>query len=151
MVKDYYLFENTFLEILNIYPPVKKKFSRANPAPYMKAIMKRSEIKSKYSKNQTAHDFELYKKQRNYCSKLYKKRKRYYNNMNLTNLNDNRHFWKTVKPFLTDKGSSTSKNNLVNKDKVFSDDSTLVETFGRFFESDVKNLGISEEINTTRL
>ena len=45
--------------------------------------------------------------------------------MNLINLNDNRRFWKTVKPFLSDKGSYTSKINLVNKDEVISDDSTL--------------------------
>ena len=74
-----------------------------------KAIVKRSKLKSKYFKNQTVHDFKMYKKQKNYCSKLYKKeRKRYYNNMNLANLNDNRCFWKTVKPFLSDKGSYIS-------------------------------------------
>ena len=109
--------------------------------------MKRSELKSKYFKNQTVHDFKMYKKQKNYCSKLYKKeRKRYYNNMNLTKLNDNRRFWKTVKPFLSDKGSYISKINLVNKDEVISDDSTLAETFSKYFESAVKNLLVSEEI-----
>ena len=49
--------------------------------------------------------------------------------MNLINLSDNRCFWKTVKPFLSDKGSYISKINLVNKDEVISDDSTLAETF----------------------
>ena len=98
MFKDYDIFENTFLEILNLHAPFKKKFLRANHAPYKtkaltKAIMKRSELKSKYFKNQTVYDFELYKKQKNYCSKPYKKeRKRYYNNMSLTNQNDNRRF-----------------------------------------------------------
>ena len=49
-----------------------------------------SELKSKYFKIQIAHDFELYKKQKNYYSKFYKKeRKTYYNNMNLKNLNGN--------------------------------------------------------------
>ena len=53
----------------------------------------------------------------NYCSKLYEKeRKGYYNNMTLTNLNDNRRFFKTVKPFLSEKGSYISEINLVNKD-----------------------------------
>ena len=43
-----------------------------------KVIIKNSELKSKYLKNQTKNDFELYKIQQNYCSKLYKKeRKRY--------------------------------------------------------------------------
>ena len=123
VIKDYGLFENTFLEILNLHAPVKKKFLRANHAPYMtkalrKAIMKRSELKSKYFKNQTVHDFKMYKKQKNYCSKLYKKeRKRYYNNMNLTNLHDNKRFWRSVKPFLSDKGSYISKINLKKKMK----------------------------------
>ena len=54
--------------------------------------------------------------------------------MNLINLN-NTLFWKTVKPFLSDKGSYMSKINLVNKDEVISDDSTLAETFSKFFES----------------
>ena len=55
--------------------------------------------------------------------------------MNLINLN-NTLFWKTVKPFLSDKGSYMSKINLVNKDEVISDDSTLAETFSKFFESE---------------
>ena len=58
-----------------------KRNLRANHAPYMtkalrKAIIKRSELKSNYFKNQTAHDFELYKKQKNYCSEFYKKKSR---------------------------------------------------------------------------
>ena len=57
-------------------------------------------------------------------------------------------FLKTVKPFFSGKGSYISKINLVNKDEVISDDSTLAETFSKFFESAVKNLGTSEEINT---
>ena len=35
--------------------------------------MKRSELKSKYFKNQTVHDFKMYNKLKNYCSKFYKK------------------------------------------------------------------------------
>ena len=54
--------------------------------------------------------------------------------MKLINLN-NTLFWKTVKPFLSDKGSYMSKINLVNIDEVISDDSTLAETFSKFFES----------------
>ena len=42
------------------------------------------------------------------------------------------------KPFLSDKGSYISKINLVNKDEVISDDSTLAETISKYFESAVK-------------
>ena len=42
--------------------------------------------------------------------------------MNLTNLNDDRCSWKTVRPFLSHKGSYTSKINLVYKNEMISDD-----------------------------
>ena len=114
-----------------------------------KAIMKRFELKSKYYKNKLVQDFQLYKKQRNYCSKLYKKeRKLFYNKMNLSNINDNSYFWKTVKPFLSDKGTHSSKINLVNNDEVISDDAVLAETFSKFYEGAVKSLGVSIESST---
>ena len=56
--------------------------------------------------------------------------------MNLSNIN-NRHFWKTVKPFLSDKGTHSSKINLVNNDEVISDDAVLAETFSKFYEGAV--------------
>ena len=49
-----------------------------------KAIMKRSELESKYVKNKTNENLKSYKKQRNFCSKLYKKeRKKYYEMLDL--------------------------------------------------------------------
>ena len=68
--------------------------------------------------------------------------------MNLSNINDNRHFWKTVKPFLSDKGTHSSKINLVNNDEVTSDDAVSAETFSKFYEGAVKSLGISKESST---
>ena len=57
-------------------------------------------------------------------------------------------FWNTAKPFLSGKGSHTSKTDLVNRDEVISDESTPAETFSKFFENAMENLGIREEINT---
>ena len=79
-----------------------------------KAIMKRSELATKY-KTKSIEDYNNCKKQRNFCSKLYKKeRKRFYNNLDITNTTDNKKFWKTVKPLLSDKAKcGSSKINLV--------------------------------------
>ena len=78
---EYKHFEQILLEILNIHAPIKKKLLRANQVPYMtkalrKAIMKRSELESKYVKNKTSENLKSYKKQKNFCSKLYKKEKK---------------------------------------------------------------------------
>ena len=60
---------------------MKKKLIRANHAPYMtkhlrRAIMKRSELQTKYHQHKTPSHFKAFKRQRNFVSRLYKKRKK---------------------------------------------------------------------------
>ena len=125
---------------------------RANHAPYMtkvlrKAIMKRSELKTKHTKVKDQETLKAYKKQRNFCSKLYKKEKKaFYNNLNLRHINDNKQFWKTVKPFLTEKGSNSSRISLIDKAKgIVSDDKEIANTFSDFFDKTNKSNSISGE------
>ena len=80
-INEYKHFEQIFLEILSIHPPIKKKLLRANHFPYRtkslrKAIIKRSGPVSKYVKNKTSENLTSYKNQRNFCSKLYKKERK---------------------------------------------------------------------------
>ena len=50
------------------------------------------------------------------CSNLLRKIKRkYFCNHNMKDLNDNKRFWKKIKPFFSDKGLQT--NNITLKDK----------------------------------
>ena len=60
--------------------------------------------------------------------------------MECKNTNDNRQFRKTVKPFLSDKGSQCSQINLVDEDYVISDEKSLSKEFINFFNMAVKNL-----------
>ena len=58
---------------------MKKKILRANEKPYVtkamrKAIMKRSELATKYRRNPTEDNLRAWKKHKNFCSNLYKKR-----------------------------------------------------------------------------
>ena len=124
----YDTFEEIFINVLNKYAPLKKKFLGANHAPYMtktlrKAIMRRSQLQTKYFKNKSQNDYLAFKKQRNFCSKLYKKeRKNYYNSLDIKNITDNKQFWKTIKPFLSEKIKTTSKIKLKDQDKIISND-----------------------------
>ena len=127
---------------------MKKKFVRANHAPYMtkalrKAIMHRSQLESKYFKIRTKENFNLYKKQRNFCSKLYKKeKKQYYNSLDTTKVTDNKEFWKTIKPFLSSKSITTTQISIEKDGKVITDDSELSEEFSIFFDKAVQSLNI---------
>ena len=90
VIHRYALFEKIFLQVLDKHAPLRKKLLRANHAPYItksvrKAIMRRSQLESKFLKHKTPESRQIYTKQRNYCSRLYKKeRKKYYNNLNNT-------------------------------------------------------------------
>ena len=151
-VNNYETFESEFLNVLNIHAPLKKKVIRANHVPYMtkslrKAIMKRSQLESKYLRNSTVENMKIYKKQKNFCSRLYKKeRKKFYSELDIKNITDNKLFSKTMKPFLSDKCSQASKISLVQKGNVISDDQELGRTFNSFFETAVDSLGIKENI-----
>ena len=117
-ISNYESFETTFIEVLNKHAPLKKKLLRANHAPYItktlrKAIMRRSQLETKYLKTKTQTDLKLYKKHKNFCSKLYKKeRGKYCESLDMKNVLDSKKFWKTMRPFLSDKNTVFSQTNI---------------------------------------
>ena len=100
---NYQSFEQIFISLLDLHAPMKSKKQHANHKSYMtkvlqKAIMKRSELATKYHETKSIEDYNKYKKQINFYSKLYKKeRKRFYDNLDDGNITDNKKFWKTLK------------------------------------------------------
>ena len=62
--------------------------------------------------------------------------------LGLKNVSDNKKFWKTVKPFLSDKVTTFSKISLVEKGGIISDESKVVNAFSNFFENSIRSLGI---------
>ena len=107
--------------------------------------MKRSQLENRYIRNSTVENMNKYKKHKNVCSKLYKKeRKKFYSQLDIKNITNNKLFWKTMKPFLSDKCTYASKISLVHNDNVISNDQELADIFNNFFEPGVDNLGIQE-------
>ena len=143
-------FENVFLKTLDEFAPQKRKVVRANHKPYVtkemrKAIMLRSQLQNKLFTYGTDAYQRAFKHQMNYCNRLYKReRKRFYCNLNLNSINDNKKIWNTMKPLFGDKGGSKDNIVLVEDDKVISTDADVAQTFNEFFENTVKTLGITE-------
>ena len=107
--------------------------------------MRRSQLQSKYYKTKNVDDYENYKKQKNFVSRLYKKeRKKYYSNLNLNDIIDNKKFWRSMKPFLSEKVTTTRNITLVENNSIISDNDKLAESFNKFFKEAVDNLDISE-------
>ena len=86
-----------------------------------------------------------YASQRNYCVSLLRKTKKdYYEKLNEKDVNDNKTFWKTVKPFLSDKIVSKEQISLVENDEIISEESNVAQTLNFFFSNIVTNLKIPE-------
>ena len=129
---------------------MKQKLPRANHSPYIskplrKAIMRRSHLEKVYYKNKSEKFFKAYKKQKNFCSRLYKKeKKRFFNNLNLSFAADNKFFWKTIKPFFSNKENYGSQIRLVEKGEVLQDDDLIAKELDKFFKNAVSTLNFKE-------
>ena len=81
--------------------------------------MKRSRLRNNFLKNRTEDNKTLYAKQRNYCVSLMKKsKKKDLANLNEKDILDNKFFWKTIKPSLSDKFMARDKTNLSEKGEL---------------------------------
>ena len=146
-------FENKFLDTLNKHAPLKKRFIRANNAPFMtktlcKAIMVRSRLHNKSLKLKSMESMEAYKKQRNYCISLLRKAKKdYYEKLHVETI-DNKKFWKHVKPFFSDKTPPNSKITLIEANEIISDSTECAEILNNFFSDAAINLGVDRELFT---
>ena len=64
-----------------------------------------------------------FSKQRHYCVSLVRKPKKlYYSNLDERKFTDNKSFWKTIKPFLSDKIVSREKLTLTEQDEIVESD-----------------------------
>ena len=99
----------------------KKQYVRANQAPFMnkkinKEIMRRSRLRNKFLNTKSDIDRKAYNKQRNLCVSLIRSEKNnFFSNINTSDITDNKTFWKTVKPFFTDKIKTKAKITLIEK------------------------------------
>ena len=136
------------MNLLNMHAPMREKYVRANNAPFVskalsKAIMTRSRLTNKYLKNPNNPTKLKYNKQRNYCVNLLRKeKKKYYNNLDVKLITDNKQFWKTIKPFFSDKHNMHKKITLIDGDEIISDDAKVTEKMNNFFSDAVSKLNI---------
>ena len=81
--------------------------------------MKRSQLKNRYNKNRNYENWFLHREQWNlFVNLLTKTKKNYFNNVNMQDITDNKKFWKTIRPYFSDKGYNQTKIKIVEKDSI---------------------------------
>ena len=110
-----------------------------------KAIMHRSRLKGLYLKNKSVNSWNSYKVQRNFCTNLLRKTKRlYFDNLDKNNLYDTKKFWKTIRPYFSDKGINSSRLFLEEKGELLENNQKIAETLNNYFVNITKTLKLKQ-------
>ena len=92
------------------------------------------QLRNRYLRKRSYQNIRLYTKQRNFCvSLLGKTKKKHYANLNHKDIADNKQFWRTVKPLLSDKSKSNEKITLIEDNKMIREDKGNAELLNSFF------------------
>ena len=87
-----------------------------------------------------------YKSQRNRCLNILRKtKKEYFNSLNIKQVSDNKLFWKSVKPFFSDKGSNSSKIKLVEENNFISGEEEIANIMNNYFINVTKTLNLKKQ------
>ena len=116
--------------------------------------MKRSRLCNKFLKTKSDFDHRAWK----LCVSLIRQaKKQFFSNLNTNVVTENKTFWKTLKPFLTEKVKTKSKISLIEKkcndsstepsEEIISDKEKVAEIFNNFFVNIVPNLKIPNNHN----
>ena len=141
-------FIKVFINTLNNHAPSKKMYTRGNHLPFMnkelsKAIMNRTRVRNVYLRKRSDENRKKYSKQRNYCVSLLRRTKRnYYGSLGAKSVTDNKKFWRTITPFLSDKTPFNAKITLIEHGEVISSDNEIANVLNTFFSNIVSNLTI---------
>ena len=136
---SYSTFQAAFLEVLNKIAPVKVKILRSNNNAFMtkslrKAIMLRSRLKNNFNKKKSDENWDNYKKQRNFCVKFLRQTKeKYVSDINVKSISDNKKFWKTIKPFFSNKGLNRNNMMFVENNEIVREEEIIASILNNYF------------------
>ena len=145
---DYTQFENVFMKAIEENAPEKTKIIRANHKHHVnkelrKAIMKRNRLKNIANKTKKDEDIKRYRAQRNLVVNLNTKTKRtYYKSIQAKSIENEKQFWKTVKPLFSNTNPMKEKITLIENGKILANDEEVAECFNEYFINITNGMGI---------
>ena len=113
---DYQVLHSTIESVVQEHAPLKQRIVRGNDKPHMKAemrraIMKRTRLKKRANKTGKKEDLKKYKQQRNLIVNMNRNAKRdFYNSVNVNTIDNDRKFWKAVKPMFSNENPMGEKS-----------------------------------------
>ena len=144
---------------VNIHPykhaPLKSKTIKGTPPPFINGILRKEifqkcMLRNKYFKNRSHDNWDKYKSQRNKVTKLRRLSIRKYFQDRCENNNKPHEFWKTMKPFLSDKNKNVGDNIMLREnDRIICKPEDVCNVFNDFYTNIADNIGFDDSIPVT--
>ena len=144
----YSSFETNFLNTLELHAPSKKRMVRGNDKQHMnkslrKAIMLRSRLKNRANRTGNEEDIKKYKKQPNLVAKLNRASKcNFFKKLEPTNVENDRKFWKAVKPLFSNTDPMSNKIIFVEDCEILQEETRVAEILNSYFLTITDTLGL---------
>ena len=107
-----------------------------------RAVRDKTRLYNKFKKYPNSRNWETYRLQRNLTTTIRKASIRDYFKSKCSEGVKNPNFWKTVKPFLTDKGSKTGDSISIRKDnEILTDPKTVANEMNNFYVNIASQIG----------
>ena len=141
--------------VVNGHAPLKTKFVSRNQVPYMnnelrKAINQRNMWRGKCFRNRSNRQYRaMYIQWRNKVVKLHMNSIKTYFRQRCDKQNDNKKFFKTIKPFFSEKISNSCGNKIILKedDCIISQSQDVADVFNKYFSSVVNYDGVPDGVD----
>lgn len=150
---SYWLCQELIKDVINDHAPLKQRVLKHKQVPYMNSVLRKSinarnMLRRRYDKCTTAVNWEKYRVQRNRVTKLRKESKTKYMKDKCTSVsNNNKDFWKMVKPLMSNKTKGADTDIvLFNNKTVISDPVKASNIFNEYFVNVAASIGKSDEI-----
>ena len=145
-------FNKLFSDVIDKNAPIKKEILKKPSHPYMnsrlrRAIHKKNMLCNAYKKGKGK--WGTYRKQINLTTAVNKQSKSAYFRERCDGGPKKQSFWKTIKPFVSDKTSfNTSKIILQEGDSIVNDTGEICKIFNDYFTCVANNIGFDDTIPT---
>ena len=107
--------------------------------------MIRSRKRNLYNKDPTSENWITYRIQRNKCTRMIRDARRsFYSSLDLTNIKDNKRFWKTIRPIFNEKSHSEKLKVLVENENIIDSKEVIASIMNNHFVNITESLDIHQ-------
>ena len=95
--------------------------------------MLRSRLKNNFSKQRSDENWNSYKENNFYVKLLHQTKEKYFGEINVKSISDNKNFLKTIKPFFSNKGLNTNNMMVVEDNEIVCEEEIIANIMNNYF------------------